>query len=192
MSSCRRAWVFVSRLGLVRRRCFRTLIPDAVSAGVRTCQRDVRPVGGSRAARDGHDPLHDGLEIPPAASSGPCPILGSSNPGLASRRPSTVREGAVLDSLRPQLYDKRTVWSATTLFAHRDRHDSSNRCRQEATMRSFRTRRRHPLAAASTTMEHLVLRHFGLQLTRHETKDPPPHTGGTPSAPHLGVGSRTA
>jgi hypothetical protein len=37
-------------------------------------------------------------------------------------------------------------------------------------MRSFRTRRRRPLAAASTAVEHVVLRHFGLQLTRHEAK----------------------
>ena len=38
-------------------------------------------------------------------------------------------------------------------------------------MRSLHTRRYHPLAAASTAVEHVVLRHFGLHLTRQETKD---------------------
>ena len=41
-------------------------------------------------------------------------------------------------------------------------------------MRSFRTRRHHPLAAAGTAVEHVVLRHFGLHLIRHETKDSAP------------------
>lgn len=53
-------------------------------------------------------------------------------------------------------------------------------------MRSFRTRRRHPLVAASTAVDHLVLRHFGLQLTRHEAKDSPPRTperAGRPTSP---------
>jgi hypothetical protein len=41
-------------------------------------------------------------------------------------------------------------------------------------MRSVHTRRHHPLLAAGTAVEHLVLRHFGLRLTRHETEDPAP------------------
>jgi hypothetical protein len=51
-------------------------------------------------------------------------------------------------------------------------------------MRSFRTHRSHPLTAASTAVEHFVLRHFGLRLARHETKDPPsrlPERGGRPA-----------
>ena len=53
-------------------------------------------------------------------------------------------------------------------------------------MRSFRTRGRHPLVAASTTVELLVLRHFGLELTRHETKDSSPRIperAGRPTSP---------
>ncbi len=42
-------------------------------------------------------------------------------------------------------------------------------------MRSLHTRRHHPLVAASNAVEHVVLRHFGLHLTRHETKDSAPH-----------------
>jgi hypothetical protein len=41
-------------------------------------------------------------------------------------------------------------------------------------MRSSFARRRHPLAAANAALEHLVLRHFGLQLNRSEVRHPPP------------------
>lgn len=50
-------------------------------------------------------------------------------------------------------------------------------------MLSFRTRRHHPLLAAGTAVEHLVLRHFGLQLPRNETKDSPRHTSGRAGHP---------
>jgi hypothetical protein len=50
-------------------------------------------------------------------------------------------------------------------------------------MRSFRTRRHHPLVAASTAVDHVVLRHFGLQLTRHEAKDSPPRRPGRAGRP---------
>lgn len=53
-------------------------------------------------------------------------------------------------------------------------------------MPSVRARRRHPLAAAGAAVEHLVLRHFGLRLNRHEAKDPPPRMpdrAGRPASP---------
>lgn len=53
-------------------------------------------------------------------------------------------------------------------------------------MRSSRDRRCHPLAAANAALEHLVLRHFGLQLSRTETKESPPRMperAGGPAAP---------
>jgi hypothetical protein len=53
-------------------------------------------------------------------------------------------------------------------------------------MPSFRARRHHPLAAASTAVEHLVLRHFGLRLNRREAKDSPPRSrdrAGRPAPP---------
>lgn len=52
-------------------------------------------------------------------------------------------------------------------------------------MRSLHSRRRQPLLAASTAMQHVVLRHFGLRLTRHETKGAPrtPGHAGPPTSP---------
>jgi hypothetical protein len=41
-------------------------------------------------------------------------------------------------------------------------------------MRTSRARRRHPLAAANAVLEHLILRHFGLNLRRTETKGSSP------------------
>ena len=48
-------------------------------------------------------------------------------------------------------------------------------------MRPSRIRRHHPLAAAGNALEHVVLRHFGFQVIRHEPtrsgpliEDPPP------------------
>jgi hypothetical protein len=41
-------------------------------------------------------------------------------------------------------------------------------------MRASRVRRHHPLAAAGSALEHLVLRHFGFQVIRNEPKEPPP------------------
>jgi hypothetical protein len=43
-------------------------------------------------------------------------------------------------------------------------------------MSSSRARRHHPLAAASAALEHIVLRHFGLQLSRAEVKESPART----------------
>jgi hypothetical protein len=55
-------------------------------------------------------------------------------------------------------------------------------------MRSACTRRRHPLVAAGSAVEHVVLRHFGLHVTRDATKDSPPriliHPGRPPSRSH--------
>ena len=53
-------------------------------------------------------------------------------------------------------------------------------------MRSSRPHRRNPLAVANAALDQLVLRHFGLQLSRTETKEPPPRTprrGEGPPAP---------
>jgi hypothetical protein len=39
-------------------------------------------------------------------------------------------------------------------------------------MRPSAIRRHHPLAAAGSALEHLVLRHFGFQVARAEPKPP--------------------
>lgn len=41
-------------------------------------------------------------------------------------------------------------------------------------MRPSPSRRHHPLAAAGTALEHLVLRHFGFQVIHGEAKQSPP------------------
>jgi hypothetical protein len=71
---------------------------------------------------------------------------------------------------KPEVYDKRTAWSATSL-------DLS----QEAAMSPSRVRRHHPLAAAGSALEHLVLGHFGFRVIRGETaKEPPAHVARPP------------
>jgi len=50
-------------------------------------------------------------------------------------------------------------------------------------MHSFRTRRHHPLAAAGTAVEHIVLRHFGLQLHRDKIEASSPRATGRPGQP---------
>jgi hypothetical protein len=53
-------------------------------------------------------------------------------------------------------------------------------------MRSFHVRRHHPLATANAALEHLVLRHFGLQLSRTAAAESPPRRperAGGPGAP---------
>ena len=43
-------------------------------------------------------------------------------------------------------------------------------------MRRSRVRRHHPIAAAGSALEHLVLGHFGFRVVRGETtKDPADH-----------------
>jgi hypothetical protein len=41
-------------------------------------------------------------------------------------------------------------------------------------MRPSPVPRHHPLAAAGTALEHLILRHFGFQVMRSETNESPP------------------
>ena len=41
-------------------------------------------------------------------------------------------------------------------------------------MRPSRNRRHHPLAAAGTALEHIVLRHFGFRVIRGAAKESPP------------------
>jgi hypothetical protein len=58
---------------------------------------------------------------------------------------------------------------------------------QEVAMRSSPVRRHHPIAAAGSALEHLVLGHFGFRVIRGETaKEPPDHVakpaGGSPES----------
>lgn len=54
-------------------------------------------------------------------------------------------------------------------------------------MRPSRPRSLHPLTAAGSALEHLVLRHFGLQLSRPDAKQSPrrlPGPSGPPAERH--------
>ena len=58
-------------------------------------------------------------------------------------------------------------------------------------MRSSLARRRHPLAAATAALEQLVLRHFGLHLSRAEAKEyAASHAGTTGETWHALAGER--
>jgi hypothetical protein len=50
-------------------------------------------------------------------------------------------------------------------------------------MRPSRAHSHHPLAAAGSALEHLVLRHFGLQLIPTQTKESPRRSRRRPGAP---------
>jgi hypothetical protein len=52
-------------------------------------------------------------------------------------------------------------------------------------MRPSRVYRHHPLAAAGSALEHVVLRHFGFHVIRSETKERPDHAPNVArGAPH--------
>ena len=50
-------------------------------------------------------------------------------------------------------------------------------------MRPSRIRSHHPLTTAGSALEHLVLRHFGLQLIRPDGKQPPRRSPRRPDPP---------